>query len=117
MRSAKSSRLFGSVTAAFGPYTLVRPGSLVQSGGPDSPETQARRRRNLVRVIRAPDVVPGASKVPAALGMPPQAPLGSRVACDRGADIGLRMAVPPRLRAGRWGPVWASAVAEVRRAG
>jgi hypothetical protein len=118
MRSIMIPRALGTLTAAYGAFTLARPHSLARSAGllsPDRPASPATR--NLGWVIGARDLVSGASMMLAAPGAPLRAALAARVACDAGDAIGFGIAVPPSSKvkviavAAGWGLVCAAAFA------
>ena len=116
MRSAKWPWILGSVTAALGAWTLVGAGSFLRSGGQDSPEAHARRRRSyLGRAIGARVRVTGASKVLAARGRPRRAQRGSRTAHDLGADVRFGTVLPAQAQPNGSGCACTSAFADTAR--
>lgn len=116
MRTTMVPRVLGTLTAAYGAYTLARPQSLARVAGlltPDRPASRATR--NLGWAIGARDLVSGAAMMLAPPGAPLRAALAARVACDAGDAIGFGVSVPRSSRANviavaaGWGAICAAA--------
>jgi hypothetical protein len=116
MRSPRIPRILGTLTAAYGAYTLARPHSLARVAGLVSADRPASRHtRNLGWAIGARDVVSGAAMMLAPPGTELRTALAVRVACDAGDAVGFGVSVPASSRvkviavAAGWGLICAAA--------